>query len=87
MAIWSNWLLTMVGRLVLIHHVIRSIPVYYLMLFELSGDGYQQLEAICQEFFWGLGEQGNPRIPLVASKNIAREKIYGGLDLTNFQEP
>lgn len=63
---WSNRLLTMAGRLVLIKHVIRSIPVYYLMLFELSGDGYQQLEAVCREFFWGLGEQGNPRIPLVA---------------------
>lgn len=70
--------------MILIRHVIRSILVYYLMLFKLSGDGYQQLEAVCKEFFWGLGEQGNPRIPLVAWENMAREKINGGLDLTDF---
>lgn len=43
--------------------VIGSIPVYYLMLFEVSGDEYQQLEAVCSEFFWGLGEQRNPWTP------------------------
>lgn len=60
----------MVGRLILIKHVIQSIPVYYLMLFELSGNGYHQLEVVCREFFWSLGEQGNLRIPLVAWENI-----------------
>lgn len=37
---WSNKLLTMVGHLVLIRHMIFSILVYYLMLFELNRDGY-----------------------------------------------
>lgn len=82
---WSNRLLSMVGRLVIIRHVIRSISIYYLMLFELSGDGYQQLESLCQEFFWGLGEQGNPKIPLVAWDHVGREKIGGRLDLVDFQ--
>lgn len=74
----------MASHLILIWHVICSIPVYYLMLFELSDDGYQKLEAMCCEFFWGLGEQGNPRIPLVAWENVAREKLGGGLELTDF---
>lgn len=33
---WSNRLLMMVGRLILMRHIIRSIPVYHLMLLELT---------------------------------------------------
>lgn len=77
-------MLTMASCLVLIFHVIRSIPVYYLMLFELSTNNYQQLEYVYCEFFWGLGEHGNPRIPLIAWENVVRDKMGGGLGLTDF---
>lgn len=79
-------LLSMAGRLVLIHHVIRSICVYQLMLFEISKDGFQDMESICRELFWGLGEARNPRMPLVAWDNVLKSKLCGGVDITSFSE-
>lgn len=51
---------------------------------KLKNDGYQKLEAICREFFGGLGEQGNPKIALIAWENVLQSKLGGGLELIDF---
>lgn len=40
---------------------------------------------MCQEFLWGLGSEGNPRIPLIAWDKVTMPKLIGSLGLTSFQ--
>lgn len=82
---WSNHLLSMVGRLVLLRHVVRSIPIYYFMLLDLIQNIFKTLELMCRKFLWGLGFEGNPHIPLIAWDNVTKPKLMGGLGLTSFQ--
>lgn len=82
---WSNRLLSMAGRLVLLRHMVCSIPIYYFMLLDLTQDGFKTLETMYREFLWGLGSEGNPRIPLITWENVTNPKLMGGLGLTNFQ--
>lgn len=57
---WSNRLLTLQGQIMLMRHVLQAILVFHLMALFMNMDGFKQLEAVCKEFMWGPGEQGNP---------------------------
>lgn len=81
---WANHLLSLQGRIVLLRHVLRAIPVYHLMALNLNKDGFKMLEGICREFVWGIGEQGNPKVPLVAWNTISTPTLEGGLSILNF---
>lgn len=70
----------------LMHHVLRAILVFHLMALDMNQDGFRCLERVCREFVWGLGEQGNPRAPLVAWAIIVHPTTEGGLVIMSFQE-
>lgn len=54
----------MAGRLVLLRHVVLSIPIYYFMLLNLTQDGFKTLKPMCQgkskDPFDSLGQCDKP---------------------------
>lgn len=83
---WSNRMLTMQGRLVLMKHVLRAIPIFHLMTLKLLKDGFLSLEGLCREFLWGKNDQGNPRQPLIAWDTITHGNTRGGLEIQCFEQ-
>lgn len=64
-------ILSMVGRLVLLKHVLQDLPTYSLVIMEYTNQGYQKLEAIYREFLWGYSTKGKAKRPLVTWEKIS----------------
>lgn len=58
---WANRSLSFAGRLVLLMHVIRAMPIYHLMTMSLNTQGFEKLECILRDFLWGKNELGEFR--------------------------
>jgi hypothetical protein len=76
----------MAGRAIYVKHVLRAVPVYNLMLFNHSKDGFRQLERLSSQFVWGKSEEGRFKTPLVAWNKITQSKCQGGLGLHPLME-
>lgn len=57
LSIWQRRYLSKGGRLMLIIHVLSSLPVYYLSLFQLPVSVEKQIK-IMKQFLWVLQKQG-----------------------------
>lgn len=53
---WNNHMLSMQGHLVLLRHVLWVVQIYHLMAMTLNKGGFDDLEKLCREFIWGLGD-------------------------------
>jgi hypothetical protein len=82
---WSHKMLSMTGRTVYIKHILRSVPVYNLMVFDYTQTGLRALESISCKFLWGASEDGGDKLPLVAWERLTRPKTAGGLDFYTFK--
>lgn len=67
---WANRLLSLQGCLVLLKHVLRAMSVHYFVALTLNKEGLANLDQICRGLFWGPGEQGQPKVLLVAWSTI-----------------
>lgn len=77
---WANSSLSFVGRVILLKHVIRAMPIYHLMSMSLNLQGFDELESVSREFLWGENKEGEFRkLLLVAWKDTALGKAEGGL--------
>jgi hypothetical protein len=76
----------MAGRVVYIKHILRSVPIYNLMIFDYTEEGMRRLETLSREFLWGFSAEGKAKTALIAWQNLAGPKLYGGLDL-HIQRP
>lgn len=83
---WANCGLSFVGRVVLLRHVIRAMPIYHFMSMSIDPKIYKRLEVICRTFLWGANPRGNSKKALVAWNKIAIEKAKGGLGFVPFQK-
>jgi hypothetical protein len=61
------------------------MPTFFLMLLELTQEGFRKLESICRTFLWGLNVEQNPKVPLVTWEKILQSKLLRGLGSVNFQ--
>lgn len=68
---WSNMLLSLQRRIVLVKHILKAILIYHLMALTLNQEGYKRLEQICREFLWGSCEIGHAKVPLLAWSTLA----------------
>jgi hypothetical protein len=73
-------MVSMTGRVVYIKHILRSVPVYNLMVLDYTQAGLQKLEALSRKFLWGASGDGGDNIPLVAWDWITMPKLAGRLD-------
>jgi hypothetical protein len=63
---WANRLLSFEGKVILLHHVIRQMPTFFLVLLDFTQDSFRRLEAICRRFLWGYAVDGQSKVPLIA---------------------
>lgn len=75
----------MQGRVVILRCVLRAMPVYHLMSLCMLKDGFKRLEDLYREFLWGLGDNGDPKVPLVAWSTITKSTKDGGLNFQPFE--
>jgi hypothetical protein len=80
---WTNQMLSMPSKLILLKHVLKAMPKFYLMQLEFTAEGYRESEAICWQFLWGFNSGG--QVPLVALNQICRPHSEGGLGMLDFK--
>jgi hypothetical protein len=64
-------------KLIMLKHILRAMPTYYLMLLDFTADGYRELESVCRKFLWGYQEGGQAKAPLVAWEKICQPRSEG----------
>lgn len=82
---WSSHLLSMQGQVVILCHVLRAVPIYHLMEMTLNKEGFDGLESVCRESIWEPGEQGHPKISLVAWDVITQLLLDGVWQFYSFR--
>ncbi|KAL3683477.1 hypothetical protein R1sor_001499 [Riccia sorocarpa] len=82
---WGYRLLSFPGRVVVLKHILRAMPIYYLAGLNLQQKSLDELEKIGRIFLWGHNREGSTKIPMVAWKNLLIPRRDGGLDLTSFE--
>jgi hypothetical protein len=83
---WTNRMLTMASKLVLLKYVLRAMPTFYLMLLDFTEEKFRELEAVCRQFLWGTQAGGQAKVPLVAWSKICQPKAEGGLGMVDFRQ-
>lgn len=64
---WANCLLTFIGKVLLIQHVLQSIATYHMMYTNASTTTLTQINRIFKGFLWGFDKTlGWRKTPLVA---------------------
>jgi hypothetical protein len=48
---WTIFFLSKQSRLIFINYMLREMSTFYLMVLDCTGDGYNELEAICRQLF------------------------------------
>ncbi|KAL2644588.1 hypothetical protein R1flu_012175 [Riccia fluitans] len=81
---WTYQLLTFEGRIIVLKHVIRSIPAHLLSCMALDPQTLKKMEQTCRRFVWGKNAQGKEKIPLLAWEALQPTKSDGGLDIPSF---
>ncbi|KAL3677035.1 hypothetical protein R1sor_026983 [Riccia sorocarpa] len=81
---WKFRNLTFTGRLLVLKHVVRAVPIHVLAALPVSAKTCGKMETVSREFLWGKNREGKPKIPLIAWEKMQQTKICGGLGLTSF---
>ncbi|KAL3693009.1 hypothetical protein R1sor_006660 [Riccia sorocarpa] len=84
LANWTHWFLTWPGRVMLLRHILRAIPIYHFLSIGLNELGYKQLKSVCRFFLWGTTREGKARCPLIAWDKITCSRWYGELQIKPF---
>lgn len=79
-SIWKNKLLSQGGRLILIKHVLSSIPIHILSAVTPPKSVIQDIERLIANFFWGESEVGKRR-HWIAWANLTRPVSEGGIGI------
>ncbi|KAL3677394.1 hypothetical protein R1sor_027342 [Riccia sorocarpa] len=81
---WTHRFLNWPSRVILLRHVLRSIPTYQFLGVGLMKEGYDQLETLCRIFMWGVNTEGKAKTPLIAWSGITKPYNEGGLQYKPF---
>ncbi|CAL1370123.1 unnamed protein product [Linum trigynum] len=83
---WQAKKLSYAGRLQLVSSVITSIMQYWMALFLLPQKLLKEIENICNQFLWGVGNRSLRKKALVAWKYVAWPRNEGGLGIRDFKK-
>lgn len=75
---WQAQLLSPAGRLVLIKHVLSSMPIYLLAVTDIPELVFKKIDSILANFFWGSSDYGRKR-HWVNWKSVCKPVQEGGL--------
>ncbi|KAL3681480.1 hypothetical protein R1sor_024436 [Riccia sorocarpa] len=82
---WTYRLLIFKGRIVVLKHILQSIPNHILACVTLTPKSYQKLERLCRKFTLGKFYFGNDKIPLFAWDELQFGRKDGGLGIPTFK--
>ncbi|KAL2613154.1 hypothetical protein R1flu_024846 [Riccia fluitans] len=82
---WANRFLSWTSRVILLQHVLRTIPIYQFLGLGLNRSSYKQLKVKCRTFLWGSNSDNKSKTPLVKWDSITKLKQNGGLQIRPFQ--
>ncbi|KAL2642712.1 hypothetical protein R1flu_010299 [Riccia fluitans] len=77
--LWSNRLLSFEARVILIKHVLLTIPIFYLSAIGITKKVAETIEKIAAHFLWGKTEDGKNKRGLIPWLALKRGKRFGGL--------
>lgn len=84
---WTSKLLSTASRVILLKHVLRAIPTYFMMAMALNNSRYKDMENFCSRFLWGNNKHtGKNKKALIAWSTVAAAKINGGLGFSTFHQ-
>ncbi|KAL3682836.1 hypothetical protein R1sor_000858 [Riccia sorocarpa] len=82
---WVNMYLTFASRLLLIKHVLTTIPSHHLMSVGLDKKGLAMVNRSIRQFLWGTAESGRAKVPLITWDKLHLPKNLGGLGWTSLK--
>ncbi|KAL2642721.1 hypothetical protein R1flu_010308 [Riccia fluitans] len=77
--LWSNKILSFEGRVVLVKHILLTIPIFYLSTIGITKKVAKGVEAIARRFLWDRTEEGKNKRGLIPWPALKRGKRHGGL--------
>ncbi|KAL2623748.1 hypothetical protein R1flu_007993 [Riccia fluitans] len=77
--LWSNKLLSFEGRMVLIKHILLTIPIFYLSTIGITKKTAECIKDIAKRFLWGKTNEGKHKRGLIPWPALKRGKRFGGL--------
>ena len=83
---WKGKFINRAGRLKLVNTVLWSIPVYFLMIFDLKKWALKKIDKIRRAFLWNVTADAKGAQCLVAWDKIKRPKIKGGLGVLDLEK-
>ncbi|KAL3678874.1 hypothetical protein R1sor_021830 [Riccia sorocarpa] len=82
---WANNFLTWTSKVILLRHVLRSLPVYQFLGLGLENVGYKQLEVPCRVFLWEVNPEGRAKTALISWEKVTKQQENGGLGINPFR--
>lgn len=82
---WQANLLSDGGRLVLIRHVLASMPIHILAVADIPATVFRKIESIFANFFWGKSDWGN-RKHWVAWVSLCLPVAEGGIGVRSISD-
>ncbi|KAL3675259.1 hypothetical protein R1sor_025207 [Riccia sorocarpa] len=83
---WANAFLSWTSKVILLKHILRSLPVYQFLGLGLENISYRKLEVPCRVFLWGTNPEGRAKTALVSWEKITKQPEKGGLGITSFKD-
>ncbi|KAG8100647.1 hypothetical protein GUJ93_ZPchr0013g35164 [Zizania palustris] len=80
----SYWL-SFAGRLQIINAVLSALPTYTMCMFHLPVKVVSLIDRIRRQCLWRGSSIQNPKLPLVAWRQVCRPKNFGGLGVINLR--
>ena len=82
---WNEWLLSRVGKEILLKTVAQALPNYTMNLFLLPLDLCRQIEVLLNSFWWGRKNNSNRGINWMCWDRLCRPKAANGLGFKKLQ--
>ena len=82
---WKAKCLSFAGRLILVKHVLSSIPLHISLVISIPSKTYLQIERLMRNFLWSSSSE-KKRSNLVNWEKVCVPKAEGGLGLRRGKE-
>lgn len=82
---WSYHLLSFIGKVILIQHVLQSITIYHMMYMAAPTKIADQINRLFKDFLWGFDTKTRQqKNPLVAWIRLTQQREDGGLGFKDY---
>ncbi|RAL49252.1 hypothetical protein DM860_018125 [Cuscuta australis] len=82
---WHSKVLNQMGRLILIKHVLSSIPLHILAVQQMPKSIHNTLNKMMQNFIWGH-KDGKPKYHWKSWRNVCFPTCEGGLGIRHLED-